>query len=134
MPEFGVFDLARSLDFYISTLGFSVLYEREGFACVDLNGARLMLEEIGPTSWMVAPAEPPLGRGMHLQIMVQDVDTLAARVPSHFIGVEDVWYRAGPLFLGQRQFVVTDPDGYLLRFAQSLGSSTQPPDGTRIAA
>jgi hypothetical protein len=31
------------------------------------------------------------------------------------------WYRAGDRELGQRQFLVQDPDGYLLRFCQDLG-------------
>ena len=31
------------------------------------------------------------------------------------------WYRQGQILLGRREFLVMDPDGYLLRFAQSLG-------------
>ena len=36
--------------------------------------------------------------------------------------VEERWYRAGDRDIGVRQFVVADPDGYLLRFSEPLGS------------
>lgn len=37
------------------------------------------------------------------------------------IPFEDRWYREGDTELGNRQFVVADPDGYLLRFFTDLG-------------
>ena len=36
--------------------------------------------------------------------------------------LEDRWYRTDDRALGNRQFVIEDPDGYLLRFFQDLGS------------
>ena len=46
-PELDVSDLDCSLTFYVDVVGFSVLYDRpeERFAFLDLDGARLMLEE-----------------------------------------------------------------------------------------
>jgi len=38
------------------------------------------------------------------------------------------WYRRDNTAVGQRQFLVMDPDGYLLRFAQSLGTTPFPLD------
>jgi len=38
-----------------------------------------------------------------------------------FRDVEDAWYRAGDVEAGQRQFIVQDPDGYLVRLVQRLG-------------
>lgn len=38
-----------------------------------------------------------------------------------FLKLEEVWYRAGTRESGVRQFLVQDPDGYLIRFSQSLG-------------
>jgi hypothetical protein len=35
--------------------------------------------------------------------------------------LEERWYRRGDTRLGNHQFVVADPDGYLLRFFQDLG-------------
>ncbi|MEO9168740.1 MAG: VOC family protein, partial [Aestuariivirga sp.] len=34
---------------------------------------------------------------------------------------EEKWYRAGDEEVGQRQFLVQDPDGYLLRLCQPIG-------------
>ncbi len=46
VPELLVTDLTRSLEFWVSYLGFHVAYERleDGFAYLDLNGAQVMLE------------------------------------------------------------------------------------------
>jgi len=32
------------------------------------------------------------------------------------------WYRKGDILLGSREFLVMDPDGYLLRFTQNIGT------------
>jgi hypothetical protein len=54
------------------------------------------------------------------------VETLYARVKASpwpvFLELENRWYRQDELALGNRQFVIQDPDGYLLRFFQDLGS------------
>ncbi len=63
IPELDVSDLERSLKFYVDVVGFSVLYDRpeERFAFLDLDGARLMLEEAeGPgRRFQSAPLERP---------------------------------------------------------------------------
>jgi hypothetical protein len=41
-----------------------------------------------------------------------------------FLDMEEKWYRrdaAPSVEVGNRQFIVQDPDGYLLRFAEDLG-------------
>lgn len=35
--------------------------------------------------------------------------------------MEERWYRADDREVGNRQFILLDPDGYLLRFYQDLG-------------
>lgn len=35
--------------------------------------------------------------------------------------MEERWYRVNEQETGNRQFVVADPDGYLLRFFEDLG-------------
>jgi hypothetical protein len=54
-----------------------------------------------------------------------DVEVVRERVRLAGIAVsrelDDAWYRAGESLIGQRQFLVPDPDGYLLRFCQVLG-------------
>ena len=37
---------------------------------------------------------------------------------------EENWYRKGAVETGHKEFLVQDPDGYLLRFAQDLGERT----------
>ena len=39
-----------------------------------------------------------------------------------FIKLEENWYRKGNELLGNKEFLVQDPDGYLLRFSENLGS------------
>jgi hypothetical protein len=86
-----------------------------------------MLEQAdGPgRRFRTAPLEYPFGRGMNLQIQVPDVDQLHAQVlragVTIYIPLEERWYRRGDEEAGLRQFVVIDPDGYLLRFFTSLG-------------
>jgi len=40
---------------------------------------------------------------------------------------KEAWYRRGDVLVGERQILVMDPDGYLLRFQQSLGVKTITP-------
>ena len=129
VPELYCSDFSRSLAFYTDGLGFVVRYSRveERFAYLDLDGAELMIEQtVSPERTLVAAElDAPFGRGVNLQIDVDDVDTLHARVQAAgartFWPLEERWYRAGEREIGVRQFVASDPDGYLLRFAQQLG-------------
>ncbi len=129
VPELLCSDFARSLAFYTGDCGFSVRYERpeDRFAYLDRDGAELMLEQLttGERSFVTAPIAQPFGRGMNLQIEVSDVDALHARVAAAgnriVLPLEERWYRSGDEELGNRQFIVADPDGYLLRFFSDLG-------------
>lgn len=128
-PELIVADLAASLRFWCGLVGFRVAYERhdEGFAFLDLDGAQVMLEQRDPAArqWLTAPLEPPLGRGTNFQIEVADLDAILARLAVAdwplFLQPEEKWYRVEDRMSGQRQCLVQDPDGYLLRLAQWLG-------------
>lgn len=129
VPELDVADLEASLHFYIEVLGFTVRYDHpeERFAYLEREGAELMLEEAGGPGrrFRTAPLERPYGRGMNLQIACADVERLHTAVVAAgakpLIPLETRWYRAGDVERGNRQFVVADPDGYLLRFFQDLG-------------
>ncbi|MES2088059.1 MAG: VOC family protein [Patescibacteria group bacterium] len=129
-PELKVFDFNASLDFYTKLVGFEVLYDRpeENFAMLGINGARIMIEALTPKSrtWKVGNLERPLGRGMHFQIEVPDVQVLYQNFKNAgwpiFFEMEEKWYRMNDRELGNKQFLVQDPDGYLLRFFQDLGS------------
>ncbi|MGE3624142.1 MAG: bleomycin resistance protein [Bdellovibrionales bacterium] len=128
-PELDVSNLDKSLAFYIDTLGFKILYQRpeEKFAYLDIEGAGFMLEEAaGPgRRFRTAALEHPYGRGVNFQINIRSVTDLYARAEKSelpiIIPLEEKWYRKDDFELGNRQFVVADPDGYLLRFYEDLG-------------
>ncbi|NKB56287.1 MAG: VOC family protein [Alphaproteobacteria bacterium] len=134
VPELYVSDIAVSRVFYVETLEFAVLFERpeDGFLYLERDCAELMLDsaEIGRT-WIAAPLEKPYGRGISLQIWTEAVEALYARVRESgaglFLEMEEKWYRRDTDYLGTRQFIVQDPDGYLLRFAEDLGERRTPP-------
>ncbi len=127
VPELNVTDIAASLRFWCGLLGFAVLYDRpeEGFAYLSKDGAEVMLEQLGPDSWHVGEMTRPFGRGINLQIEVRAIapmlEALAAAGWPLYLEPRERWYRAGDHESGQRQFLVQDPDGYLLRFAEYLG-------------
>ena len=128
--------------FYVGVIGFTVVFERarERFAYLALHGAELMLQAAsGPgRRFRTAPLQHPFGRGINLQIAVPDVDETLAAVRAAgiepIIDIEERWYdvdvvapsgrwsQRGVMDAGNRQFVVADPDGYLLRLYTSLGS------------
>jgi catechol 2,3-dioxygenase-like lactoylglutathione lyase family enzyme len=129
VPELLVSDLDRSLGFWVGLIGFRVAYDRpeERFAYLDLDGSQVMLEERSPVSrqWVTGSLDLPLGRGINFQIAVGSVEPILARLSEAewplYTPVEDAWYRSGDIEVGQRQFLVQDPDGYLLRLGQKLG-------------
>lgn len=128
-PELDVSNLDDTLAFYRDALEFTVLYERreEGFLMLQREGVTLMVQRAdGPgRRFRTAPLQRPFGRGVNLQIPVSDVDALYRRVLDDgvvpVLPIEERWYEADGRSLGQRQFVVADTDGYLLRFFQDLG-------------
>lgn len=133
VPELLCRDLKASLDFYIRVAGFRIAYERpeSGFAYLEREGAELMLEQVPgegedtSRAWIAGPLEAPFGRGINFQIEVSDVEALYAGVNAAnapvFLPIESRWYRKTDYEVGNRQFIVQDPDGYLLRFYQDLG-------------
>jgi catechol 2,3-dioxygenase-like lactoylglutathione lyase family enzyme len=130
VPELLVSDVQASLRFWCGLCGFRVAYDRmeEGFAYLDRDGAQVMLEERGHgRNWLTASLDPPLGRGLNLQIAVASirpiVQALTAAGWPLFMAPEEKWYRTGDRETGVNQVLVQDPDGYLVRFAAAL------PDG-----
>lgn len=128
VPELLVSDIDRSLAFWRDACGFEVRYSRpvERFAYLVLGDAHLMLEQIGiGRNWLTGPLEVPLGRGINLQITVADTRSLLAALDragvSLFMPLETKWYRVDNAEAGVEQFLVTDPDGYLIRFQSPLG-------------
>ncbi len=122
-------DFAKSFDFYTKLAKFDVLYERpeEHFAMLDKEGSMLMIElmEAGDR-WLVGKREYPLGQGVNFQLEVTDVqmlyDSFKSRGYPIFFSMEEKWYRKDDTEVGNKQFLVQDPDGYVLRFFQDIGA------------
>ena len=127
VPELYCSSFAHSLRFYVELLGFHILYDRpeECFAYLDREGAQLMIEQPTGRTWLTGELSHPFGRGINLQIGASDVDRLYAKCRVEelpiFLPLEEKSYRRNGTFLRCRQFIVQDPDGYLLRFQQTLG-------------
>jgi catechol 2,3-dioxygenase-like lactoylglutathione lyase family enzyme len=129
VPELDVRDLDQSLGFYVGVVGFKVWFDRpdERFAYLTLGDVHLMLEEAeGPgRRFRTAPLDHPYGRGVNLLIKVSDSALIEERVRAAgflpYLPLEERWYRQDRVEHGLRQFVVADPDGYLLRFSTYIG-------------
>ncbi|KDA02389.1 bleomycin resistance protein [Hyphomonas oceanitis] len=130
VPELYVSELARSLAFYCDLAGFEIRYERrdEAFAYIGLGTAELMLEEPVGRTWLTAALDHPYGRGINLQISVPDAGRLYAVFcdagATIVNALEEKSYTRRDDTVLVRQFVVADPDGYLLRFAQIISEHT----------
>ena len=127
IPEFSVTDLEKSLKFY-ETIGFKIEYERteDKFAFISLNKIQFMLQETrNEEKWNVGPLKYPFGNGINFQLEVDNVDEIYNRLKAASYNItfdiEENWYKKDDKLLGNREFLVQDPDGYLLRFMQDLG-------------
>lgn len=130
VPELSVRDCAASMRFYCDLLGFAVRYARpeEGFCYLEREGAEIMLDQIGlgrDFDGGHLPGARPFGRGVNLQIAVSALAPILTALEgagvAPFLGPEERWYRVGAEEAGNRQVVVADPDGYLLRFFEDMG-------------
>ena len=139
-PELNVSSLERSLEFYVGVLGFEVAFERpeERFAAIGLDGAFLMLDEMKEThavtdkefvedrAWRTGEVNYPYGRGMNFLITVKDIEGMYQRISdSKFtvkVPMEEKWYRVKDKEVGVKQFLILDPDGFLLRFDCDFGT------------
>ena len=126
IPEFSVSDLMKSLHFYVETIGFKIEYKRDEskFAFLSYEGNQIMLEEQNDL-WETGPLSYPFGRGLNFQMEVSQIAPIveslrAANYPLMKAPFES-WYRKDNQQLGQVEFLVQDPDGYLLRFCEFIG-------------
>lgn len=127
VPELDVTDIDVSLDFWCRRLGFDVAYDRPEakFAYLQREGAQIMLCQING-NWEVGPLERPFGRGINFQFHATSLEPILAALAEIgwplFREPYEAWYRTGVgREGGAREFLVQDPDGYLLRFAEDIG-------------
>ena len=125
VPELSVSDFNVSKQFYTNVLGFSVEYERKEnkFAFLSLGEAQLMINQING-HWETGKLEYPFGRGINFQIDIDNIDIFVSRVKDMgIIPFKDIFvsrYKCDDVTYVEKEVLIQDPDGYLLRFSETL--------------
>jgi catechol 2,3-dioxygenase-like lactoylglutathione lyase family enzyme len=132
MPEIMVSDFARSLAFWTDVLGFAIAYDRPEQKFVYLQrpeGGQMMLYQ-RDGDWETGALEAPYGRGVVLQVYVADLAPVEAAVRAaglpFYVTPRTRWRDWGDREGGQREFLVQDPDGYLVMVAERIGERPKP--------
>lgn len=127
IPELSVTSLENSLKFY-KTAGFEIKYNRpeDKFAFISLGNIQFMLQELSDNDkWNVGELKYPFGNGINFQLEVKDIDKIYNNFKNNnyaiAFDIEENWYRQNDKLLGNKEFLIQDPDGYLLRFMHDLG-------------
>lgn len=127
VPEFYVLDFQKSLSFYTQILEFTLEYQRESpqFAFLSYQGSQLMIQqEDDNEDWHNGKPDYPFGRGINFQIRTDDAQHVLEKLKAADYpikrGLQESWYAVKDSSYGYKEFLVMDPDGYLLRFSQPL--------------
>jgi len=127
IPELSITNLENSLNFY-KTLGFKIEYERpeNKLAFLSLGEIQIMIQELtDDDKWDIAPLSYPFGNGINFQLEVENVELIYNNLKNNgykiAFEIEENWYRQDDKLLGNKEFLVQDPDGYLLRFSENMG-------------
>ena len=127
IPELSVTNLENSLKFY-KTAGFKLEYDRHEnkFAFISLGEIQFMLQQISDNDkWNISPLSYPFGNGINFQLEVDNLDEIYNNFKNAnykiTFDIEENWYRQDDKLLGNKEFLIQDPDGYLLRFSKDLG-------------
>ena len=121
IPELTVADIERTREFYVGVLQFRVEYERpeNKFIFLSYEDIQMMFEQENG-HWSVGTLEYPFGRGINFEMTVSDVEAVYKRLSDAgirpFREMKVSRYRSGNDEIVQKEFLVQDPDGYLLRF------------------
>ena len=120
IPELSVSNIDISKKFYLD-LGFKIRYERKEnkFCFLQLEGNQIMIEE-NNDNWNTGKLEHPYGRGINLSMTVSNIEKmyeiLKEKNIKFFLDLEIHEYRIDDKIYYDKEFLIQDPDGYLLRF------------------
>ena len=121
IPELSVFDLEQTKRFY-NDLGFKIEYERpeEKFVFMSFQDSQFMFEQIHDNGWNIGELIYPLGRGINFSIAVDDIEGLYKLVKTLNLEIyrelNRSIYQVNGTEETQTEFLIQDPNGYLLRF------------------
>lgn len=127
LPELYVSDFNKSLNFYGNILGFKTEYTRENprFAFLSYQNSQLMIqEEDDDEEWHNGKPEYPYGRGLNLQIETDNINYLlkSLKLANYPVKrkLKESPYITKTGIVKLKEFLIMDPDGYLLRFSQGI--------------
>ena len=121
IPELTVSDIEISKKFYLEVLEFKLEYERveDLFIFISKEGNQLMLEQENG-AWNTGELVFPYGRGVNFEMNIEDVESLYNRIIKlgikPFRELKENTYKCNGEDICQNEFLIQDPDGYLLRF------------------
>ena len=120
IPELSVSNIENSIKFYTS-IGFEIKYERkeDNFYFLELEENQIMIEQIND-NWNTGILEYPFGRGINISMSVKNVDKYYDKIIDNNIKVFQELkvsnYKVDDITYEDKEFLIQDPDGYLLRF------------------
>ena len=120
IPELSVSNINKSKEFYLK-IGFKIKYERkeDKFCFLELENNQIMIEE-NNNNWNTGELEYPYGRGINISMSISDVEklynTLKKKKINFFLDLEVHEYLVDDKIYYDKEFLIQDPDGYLLRF------------------
>lgn len=120
IPELSVSNIENSIKFY-TTIGFQIMYERkeDKFCFLQLEENQIMIEEIND-NWNTGTLEYPFGRGINISMSIRDIDEYYKKIEENNILIFEKLkinkYLVDDTNYEDKEFLIQDPDGYLLRF------------------
>lgn len=120
IPELSVSNIEKSKKFY-ENLGFKIIYERieNKFCFMQIEDNQIMIEEKND-NWSVGKLEYPYGNGINISMTISDIENmyneLKRKRTDFFIDIKVSEYRVNGKIYQDKEFLIQDPDGYLLRF------------------
>ena len=120
IPELSVSDINKSKEFYLK-IGFKIVYQRieDKFIFLELEDNQIMIQEIN-SNWEVGELIYPFGRGINISMAIKDIDSYYLKLKN--IGINFFKemmineYQVNMITYQDKEFLIQDPDGYLLRF------------------
>jgi catechol 2,3-dioxygenase-like lactoylglutathione lyase family enzyme len=128
VAEMMVSDYPTTLAWWTRLVGMTAVFTRPAQKLAFLehpDGAQVMIYQ-RDGDWEVAAMQPPFGRGAVIQVFVDDVAAVHVRFAAanhpFYVDLREKWRDWGDAFGGQREFLVQDPDGYLVMVASHIGT------------